>query len=871
MTATPQPPQWINKLLKSVCKECLLEEIEGDLMEFYSDWLDKYGSAKADLLYCYHAIKFLRPYALKSIFKVSIFRTMMIKTHLKIAYRQLVKNKSFSFLNIGGLALAMLVVTMISIWIWDELSFNHYHEDVVHVARVMQNQTFEGGDIQTWRAQAIQLAPALRETYGSNFDHVATASFQQESTLFYKEEALKKTGIFIEPSGPELLSLEMVKGQRSGLSSLESVFISESTSKVLFGYEDPINEIFRIDGRPPVKVTGVFKDFPSNSAYGDLDFIATFELFKQDLPEWLNWGNSWFQTLVQLAPNKTIEEVSLAIRDVKLLNVSDETGSRFEPQLFLHPMAKWHLYNQFENGINTGGRVQYVIMFGTIGIFVLILACINFMNLSTARSEKRAKEIGIRKAIGSERAQLISQFYTETLLISSSALVISLVASYLLFPFFNQLTGKELSLPWNNSVFWLLTLGFTLFTTLIAGSYPALYLSSFKSIGSLHRFSQGQSTISARRLLVIIQFTVSIALVIGTVFVFLQINHVKDRPLGYDIDNLMILPLNGEDLQARFEVFRNDLLQTGVVEEVARSSSSITRTGVTNSGLSWTGKDPNMQDEFITVVVTHEFGKSIGWELVAGRDFSKEHQTDQQGFIINEAAAEYLGFDDPVGRKVKWDVHGDYTILGVVKNMVTQSPYDPAKQTIFLMNYKGASKANIAHLKLSSQRPIQETLTAVEEVFKRHDQSNPFEYYFVDDLHSKKFKAEERVGKLAGFFALLATLISCLGLYGMVSFVTQQRTKEIGIRKVLGASVTSVWGLLSKEFVGLMLVSCLVASCLAYYYIESWLAQFQYHIHQSLWVFIAVTLSGLIIGMLTVSYHTITASMVNPVKSLRAE
>lgn len=871
MSVTPQPPQWINKLLRAVCKDYLLEEMEGDLLEFYTDWQEEYGTKKANALYVYHAFKFLRPYSLKSFFKISLFNTMMLKTHFKIAYRQLMINKAFSSLNIGGLALAMLVVTMISIWAWDELSFNHYHNNVDRVARVMQNQTFEGGTIQTWPSQAIQLAPALRASYGSSFEHVATASFEQSCTLFYQEEALKKTGLFIESSGPALLSLEMIKGQWSDFKGLESVFLSESTAIALFGYEDPIDQIFLIDGRPPVKVTGVFKDLPANSAYGGLDFIGTFELYKRDLPEWLNWGNSWFQTLVQVAPNKTIAEVSLAIKDVKLLNMGEESGSRFNPQLFLHPMSQWHLYDRFENGQNAGGRIQYVIMFGTIGAFVLILACINFMNLSTARSEKRSKEIGIRKAIGSERAQLIAQFYIETLLITFSALVVSLVATYLLFPFFNELTGKDLSLPWKYPLFWLLTFGFTFFTTLIAGSYPALYLSSLKTIGIIRNSASSHSIFSARRLLVIVQFTISIALVIGTAYVFLQINYVKDRPLGYDLDRLMILPLNSEELQTKFAVFRNDLLQTGVVEEVAGSSSSITRTAVTNSGLSWSGKDPNMQDEFVTVRVTHEFGNSIGWELVSGRDFSKEYKTDRQGFVINEAAAAYMGFDDPVGKKVKWGEHGIYTILGVVKNMVTESPYVPSKQTIFFLDYKGPSLANIAHVKLSSGNTIRQAAVAVEQVFKQYDQHNLFEYYLVDDLHARKFRTEERVGKLAGFFALLATFISCLGLYGMVAFVALQRTKEIGIRKVLGASISNIWGLISREFVRLILIASVCASTLAYYFMDGWLEQFEYHINQSIWIFITVTIVALIIGMITVSYHAISAATINPVKSLKSE
>lgn len=793
----------------------------------------------------------------------------MLKNYIKTAWRQLLKNKLYSFLNIGGLAMGMTVAMLIGLWVWDEVTFNRYHQNYDRIARVMQNQTFAGGEIQTWRSQALQLGPELRTTYGANFKYITMADFIQEHTLIYNEKALTRMGSFMESQAPEMLTLKMLSGTLLGLTEPHSILLSASTAKAFFGNEDPINKVMSIDNMPEVKVTGVYEDVAHNSSFVNLRFIAPWQLYVESLPEWLSWGNSWFQTIVQIADNAEMDQVSSVIKHAKLNRVRQEDDARFKPELFLHPMREWHLYAEFSQGLNVGGRIQYVWLFGVIGIFVLILACINFMNLSTARSQKRAKEVGVRKAIGSGRGQLIYQFFTESLLVSALAFAVSLLCIQLIFPYFNEVTNKEISILWSNPEFWLLATGFTLFTGVLAGSYPAFYLSSFRAISVLKGiFKIGQSATIPRKVLVVVQFTVSITLIIGTIIVFQQIQFVKNRPIGYNKDNLITIPIKNEDIHNHYEAFRNDLLQTDVVEEVAKSASPITQTFVTNSGLQWRGKEPGMPDEFVTVRITHEFGKTIGWQINQGRDFSRDFKTDSLGLVINETAATYMGFENPVGEKINWLGNGTFTIIGVVKNMITQSPYAPVKQTLFFIDY---NRSNVVNIRIRPNTRVNQALTKIENVFKKHDPVNPFEYSFTDQAYAEKFDNEERIGTLASLFALLAIFISFLGLFGIASFMAQQRIKEIGIRKVLGASVPSLWSMLSKDFVALVILSCVIATPIAWYFLDAWLQQYEYRTQISYWVFAAAGMGALFIAILTVSFHAIKAATTNPVNSLRRE
>lgn len=865
---TPAPPKLALRLFSWFCHPAYHTDIEGDLMEHFEDNIEEKGLKQARLLFFFDVLLLFRPGIIRPIFKRNPFKhPTMLQHHLKISWRQLVKNKGYSFLNISGLAMGMAVVILISLWVWDELSYNKSHENYDRIARVMINQTIDG-DIQTSWSAPKQFAPALREGYESNFKYISTTSHFTGRALIVGDKTIGRSGMFVEAEMPDMLSLNMLSGTRKGLEDPYAILISASTAKALFGDEDPMNQSIKLTTDDLLKVIGVYEDLPDNSSFSRAHFFGSWKLFEQWQPDWVGWGNRWFRAYVQLADNVDLEKASATIKDVTLNNLSESEGARLNPEIFLHPMSKWHLRSDFENGKVIGGRIEFVWLYGTIGLIVLILACINFINLSTARAEKRAKEIGVRKTLGSLRTQLINQFFSEALLITGFAFVLSVVLVALLMPFFNEVSGKEIIGWWSKPVFWGLGIVFTVLTGILASTYPALYLSSFRPVKVLKGSIQsGKRASIPRKLMVTVQFTVSITLIISTMVVYQQIQFAKDLPLGYDQSNLLSTYIS-DKITEKYPVFREELLQTGIVEEVGKSETFITETYINNSGFDWEGKDPNLTEQFFTLRISHEFGKTIGWEVLQGRDFSKEFASDSTGFVINEAAVEYLGFEDPIGKQVKWGENGYYHIIGVVKNMITQSPYRPSPQMIYFLDY---DRSGVVTLKLKPDTDIATALPKIEAVFKKFDPVRPFDFTFMDESYMTKFRGEERIGKLAGFFTILALLISCLGLFGMIAFVAERRTKEIGIRKVLGASVFGLWQLLTKEFIVLVVIAGLIAIPLTYSYMSDWLDNYEYHVHLSAWIFIAALFGAILITLFTVSLHAVKAARANPVRSLRTD
>jgi len=793
----------------------------------------------------------------------------MYKNYFKTAWRNLIKNKTYSIINIAGLGVGMTITMLIGLWIHSELSFNKNFSNYPHIARVMQNQTFNG-EVQSWQNVPMPLGPVLRNTYGTNFTYVVLSASTGERMLALGEKRIKISGNYMDVDAPAMLSLHMLKGSRTGLREMNSILLSASAAASFFGDADPINKVLRLEEKSEVKVTGVYEDIAENSSFADLHFIAPFQLMVQNrnLQSVLKnpWGASWFQLYVQTAANTDMAVVSKKIKDAKTKNISAD-ATKNKPEIFLQPMSGWHLYADFKNGVNAGGRILYVWLFGIVGLFVLLLACINFMNLSTARSEKRAREVGVRKAIGSMRRQLIYQFFTESLLVSLLSFIMALLLLTAIMPFFNGLSDKKMPLPFSNIAFWVTGILFTFITGLIAGVYPALYLSSFKAVKVLKgTYKAGRFSAMPRKVLLVLQFTVSIVMIVGTMVVYKQIQFARNRPVGYQTDG--IVSFNTGELSAHFESFRTDLLATGKIMETAASETDVTNTFITNSGFNWRGKDPSLQEEFTTVGVTHEFGKTIGWTIMEGRDFSRNFGTDSTGIIINQAAAKYLGFQHPVGEELQWGKNGKVHIIGIINDMVTQSPYEPVKQSFFYLRKGYLGTVNV---RVNPNSAMTESLSAVKAVFKKYNPTQPFEYRFIDVEYSKNFAGELRVGKLAAFFAALGIFISCLGLFGMASFVAEQRTREIGVRKVLGASVFNLWRLLSKDFVLLVMIALLIAVPLAYYGMHTWLQNYQYRTGVSWWVFVTAGSGALLITLLTVSFQSIRAALANPVKSLRTE
>ncbi|MDR6196107.1 ABC transporter permease [Siphonobacter sp. SORGH_AS_0500] len=799
----------------------------------------------------------------------------MLRNYFLIAIRNLLKNKVYSFINVGGLAVGMSVALLIGLWIHDELSYDTHQQNYDRVGQVMQQQTLNG-EVGTQMAIPFPLEKELRDTYGGYFKYLASASWEGSHILTYGDKKLSPSGLYMGIDAPKILSLRMKRGTLEGLKDPHSILLSESTAQSLFGNMDPINKVLRIDNKLEVKVTGVYENVPNHSRFREVNFIAPWDLYVTS-EHWLQraktqWGNNSFQLFVQIADHTDFETVSRAIVNVKFNKVSKE-DQRYKAAIFVHPMTQWHLYSNWDKkGYQTGGAIEYVWLFAIIGVFVLLLACINFMNLSTARSEKRAKEVGIRKAIGSIRQQLITQFFTESLLVVLLAFALAILIVEISLPWFNQVANKEITFLWKNPYFWLFSIGFMLLTSLLAGSYPALYLSSFQPVKVLKgTFRVGQMAALPRKVLVVLQFTVSITLMIGTVIVYQQVQYSKSRPAGFKREGLVMIQMKSPDFFGKYDVLRNELKRIGAIEEMTESSSPLTDVWSNSSAFSWQGKDPNMDVEFATIFITHDYGKTVGWQFLEGRDLSTAHATDSSAIILNESAAQFTGIKDPVGKVITWGSKGeakDYTIIGVVKDMVVSSPYAPVKPAIY---FPHIDNFNWMIFRLNSEKSTHESLAKLEAVFKRIIPAAPFDYQFADASYGQKFAAEEQVGTLAGLFAILAILISCLGLFGLASFVAEQRTKEIGVRKVLGASVLSLWQLLSKDFIVLVLLSCGIAIPMAYYFMADWLEKYEYRTTIHWWVFIVAGMGALIITLITVSYQAITAALMNPVKSLKSE
>jgi putative ABC transport system permease protein len=794
----------------------------------------------------------------------------MFKNYFTIAWRNLLKSKVYSAINIIGLATGMAVAILIALWIWDEISFNHYHKNHRVLAQLMTTQTFNG-ETGTGEAVAMPLGHELRTKYGSDFEAVSMASWNFGHILGAGEKKISASGMWVETVFPAMFSVNMLNGNLNGLKDPSAILLSASVANSLFGSKtDPVNKTIRLDNKYDFKVAGVFEDFPRNTTLYETKILLSWDKYITT-EDWLKrsateWGNHSWQAFAQIKDRGDMIKIGQKIKKASMIHLNPAQDGVEE--LVLQPMDKWRLYNEFKNGKVVGGRIQFVWLFGMIGIFVLLLACINFMNLSTARSEKRAKEVGIRKTVGSLRPQLIRQFLTESIVVAFLSLIIALVLVLALIPFFNSLSDKAIHLPGANIYFWLFIIVFTLFTGVVSGSYPAFYLSGFEPVKVLKgTFRVGRYAGLPRKVLVVVQFSISIALIIGTVIVYRQIQYAKDRPVGYDRSGLITVSMNTPDLNGHYESLRNDLLGTGAVENMAESSSPTTSVWSNNIGFSWPGKDPNTLPLFGCIGVTHDFGKTIRWQIKEGRDFSREFLTDSSAMIMNEAAVKLMGLKEVVGMTIKWDTTPNH-VIGVIRDMVMQSPYEPVRPTFFFLT---KNWTNVITLRLKPNATMQAGLAKIEPVFRRYNPAAPFEYKFTDDDYARKFEDEKRIGNLATFFAVLAVFISCLGLFGLASFVAEQRTKEIGVRKVLGATVFNLWQMLSKDFVNLVIISCAIAIPLAWYFLHHWLQKYTYRTDISGWIFVFAGMGAMAITLLTVSYQAIKAALMNPTSSLRSE
>lgn len=792
----------------------------------------------------------------------------MIRNYFKIAWRSIWSNKVYSGLNILGLAAGMAVALLIGLWVQYQFSYNKFLPNYGQVYQVKRNFN-SNGDTLTFTSTSIKLADVLRNNI-PEFAHVAEADFETNHGLMVGNKKLYPVGIQAGGDFLKIFQLPMLRGNReSALADPFSIVLTEGTAKALFGNNDPVGKMVRVDNHDNLKVTGVLKDIPANSSWQfQLQFIIPFSYLEATqrsirMLHTSSFADNGFQLFAELKPGITYAQVAPKIRDIE----KGETTSinAINSSVIMQPLQDWHLYSDYINGKPTGGFIQYVRTFSIIGALVLLIACINFINLSTARSEKRAREVGVRKAIGSQRKDLILQFLIESALVTFISFLFCLLLVQLALPAFNTLTGTLIRVPYNSISFWLIMTAGMLLTALLAGSKPAFYLSSFNPVKVLKgSIKTGKSASLSRKILVVTQFSCSIALIISMVIIYRQVKYGMDRPTGYQISQLMTTNMN-DDLLGKYRPLKNDLLQSGIVQSVTTASSPATGVEGHMNIDNWPGKKPGETVEMGSINVSGDYFKTLGMSLKSGRDFEANSLSDTSTAIFNETAVNRLRLKDPIGQVITKNGR-QYRVIGVVKDALMNSPFGAADPTMFTFN-----QGDYLIYRLSPNVKTHEAVEKLEKIFNKYSPSFPYQYWFVDDQYNQKFSEEVLIGELSGIFALLAIFISCLGLFGLAAYVAEQRTKEIGIRKVLGATVVQMWILLSRDFVFLVIISCVIASPIAYYFLQGWLTKYDYHIIIGPGIFIMSGFAAIFITLATISFQSIKAALMNPVKSLRSE
>lgn len=866
------PPKLAERLLLIFLKEDLVEEVLGDLDEkFYAQTQSK-SHRKAKHNYWYQVLNYMRPFAFKY-FRSKLFKNNgMIKHNFKISYRQMLRNKAYSLINVSGLAIGLVVAMLIGLWVQDELAFNKYHSTYQSTYQLLRHEN-NGDERHTNSSLVTAMGTYISTNYPDMVDRTVISRARAQNRVFSNgDNKFRQVGLFMQEGAPSMLGLEMIRGTHDGLLDMKSILLSESFAKRVFGDEDPMNKIIKMDARTDLLVTGVYKDIPNNSKFAEGKYLSRVELVVGS-DNMNSWGNYNVDVYLQLKPKVSSATLAKLINEAFQPNLNDY-AKETEMEFFLHPMKDWHLNSEWENGQPvTSQAMNFVWLYGTIGLFVLTLACINFMNLSTARSEKRAKEVGIRKTLGSLRKQLIAQFYIESFLYCLLAFGLSIFLLYALLPWFNGVSGKAISAPWQSTQFWLSTSGFVLMTSLLSGSYPAFYLSSFKPIKALKGgLSGGKRASIPRKVLVVFQFTISIALIIGTITVNNQIQTAQERPVGYSPEGMLSIRPGSHNFVVNRKVIKNEILKTGMAVAVGNSNYPVTSTLGWNPGFTWEGMDPSFTKSFNTISISNGYGEAVGLKFIEGRDFSEELETDNRGIIINRSAMEAMKLEDPIGTMVtynpNWREPRNYTIIGVVEDMIKGSPFDQTSLSIMFLD---EGYMEWLYVRLNPDISASEAIPAIEKVYSELLPEAPFDYTFADDDFNAKFESEQRISSLAQFFSILAVFISCLGLFGLASYMAEQRAKEVGIRKVLGASVITLWKLLSKDFAMLVLLACVISIPISYTVLDGWLSGYAVRTELYWWIFAAGALGGLLITVITVSFQAVKVAVANPVNSLRSE
>jgi len=790
----------------------------------------------------------------------------MIKNYLKIAWRNLWRNKFFSTINILGLALGMACSVLILLWVQNELSTDALHANGSRLYLVVERQYYDNKVVGQYSVPGV-LANEMKRgipeiEYATNF------AWATGSTFRVGDKILKLQGNSADSDFFKMFSFPLLEGNpQNALNTPVSIAISRKMAADFFGGpHDAIGKTIRFENKKNFTVTAVFEDLPKNSSL-KFEFLLNWDNFLKENDWAKQWGNNGPQAYVMLRA-----DANPALVDKKATHFLDklnkEQNKAFREELGLQKFSEGYLHSEFDsNGRPDGGRVEYVHLFSIVAIFILLIACINFMNLTTARSVKRAREIGVRKVVGAVRGVLIRQFMGEAVMLTIIAVVISIILVLILLPVFNSVTQKDISYPFGHIAFWLWLVGLTLITGILSGSYPALFLSAFNPVTVLKgavKLSTGSAWF--RKGLVIFQFFLSAILIIGTIVVSKQVGYIQAKNLGYDRENLIYIPIEG-DLGAKYKIFKDEALKMPGIQDVTRMSDPPVSFGSSTGGVDWEGKDPNVNIEFTQISVGYDFVHTMKLQLQSGRDFSRDFVTDSVGYLINESALKRIKYTDPIGKPLTmWHKKGK--IIGVIKDFHFNSLHSPIQPLIVRLQ-DTVHWGNILIRTRAGQ--TKQAIATMEKLCKELNPNFTFTYSFTDEEYQKLYNNEQVVGKLSKAFAFLGIFISCLGLLGLAMFTAEQRIKEIGIRKVLGASVGSLFTLLSKEFLLLVLIALVIATPVAWIGMNKWLNAYTYHTTIDWWVFALSAVLAVMIALITVSFQSAKAALMNPVKSLRSE
>ncbi|MCW5911660.1 MAG: ABC transporter permease [Cyclobacteriaceae bacterium] len=787
----------------------------------------------------------------------------MLKNYFTITLRNLIRHRAYSIINIFGLTVGLATSIFIFLWVMDEISFDKFHANAGNIYRVMINHTYPDGRIATHGATSALLKGAI-QTEVPEVDIIAQLDMGNEALIKHDINSFNEQGMYADPELFSILSFPLVKGDHSNaLPDISSIVISEKLAGKLFGNDDPIGKSLQVNQSHEFKITGVFADVPKNSTL-QFDFVLPFELYAKENPWTQHWRSGGTRTLITLKPGASLENANAKLAGLIKKNCEDCTASAF-----LFQYAQSRLYSKFENGKSAGGRIEQVKLFSVVAVIVLVMACINFMNLATARSATRSREVGVRKIIGAKQAGLIAHFMAESVLMSFAALLLALAVVQLLLPFFNEITDKSVQMDFSNPVFVAGTLAITLICGLLAGSYPAFFLSSFNPLVVLK--GNAQTSLSGnglRRALVVVQFATSIVLIAGSIIIYKQITFISHKNLGFEKENVIVIDRN-EDIGKNHTAFKNDLLQLSSVKNIGFGGSNVFTIPITTTDPVWPGKPENSSINFKIFRCDEGFIPTMNIELLAGRNFSDIDNRDTSNYIINKKAMEVMGLspENVIGTDLEmWTGKGK--IVGLTNDFHNDNLREGIEPLIFLYS------ENLGwhyFIRVDGRTPVNETLAAIESTFKKYSPDYPFEYSFLDEVFDREYRTEAVIGRLSLSFTTVAVLISCLGLFGLASFAAERRTKELGIRKVMGASASNLAVMLCGDFTKLVAIGLLIGIPIAWYLGSDYLAGYAFHAKISVWIFALTATGTLLIALITVAYQSIKAALANPVESLRSE